>query len=677
MAKYATSDIRNVALVGHGAAGKTTLAEAILWKAKAIPKRGSIADGTTVSDFDAEEKAHRHSIDASFLHCAWKGKEINLVDTPGYPDFLGEAAAAIGSVGAVLVAVDAAAGVKVNTRKVWQLAEARKVPRAIVITRADMEHARWEERLADVKASFGEQCTPIVFPKGHAVGARFTGVDTLFPLAPGGDAEEQALAKRLIEVAVECDERLMVRYLDGEELPFEEVKKALHQAFRAGTIFPIFVTSAEKDIGVAELLDLIVDVFPYAGERTYQAVDVDTGAPVRVTASKPFTGQVIKVVHDAFVGKIAYVRVYSGALPQGASILTTRSKSPIKVAHIFKAQGKEQKEVPEEIAGDIIALTKLEDLHPGDSLFTADLRVKYPPFDLPTPMFSLAVEPKTRADETKLAAALAKLVEADPTLASRRDPQTHQLVVSGMTELHLQMLFARLHHRYHVEVTTKTPAVPYLETITATGDARYRHKKQTGGSGQFAEVWLRIEPLARGEGFAFESEVVGGAISHGYIPSIEKGVKYMMERGVIAGHPVVDVKAVVYDGKEHPVDSKDIAFQIAGRMAFREAVKQARPVLLEPFVDVEITAPVPLVGAILSDLPSRRGRVTTQDQKGDTAIVKALAPLAEMRTYASALRSLTGGEGSFTMAPAHYDVVPHGIAQQVLAAWKDEGKHDE
>jgi elongation factor G len=677
MAKYTTSDIRNIALVGHGAAGKTTLAEAMLWKAKAIPKKGSVNDGTTVSDFDPEEKERKHSIDAAFLHCTWKGKEVNLIDAPGYPDFVGEAAAAIGSVGAVLVAVDATAGVKVNTRKVWELSEMRKLPRAIVITRADMEHAKWEERLADIKANFGEKCTPIVFPKKHEVGSKLAGVDSLFPLAAGADAEEEALAKRLVEVAVEGDEALMMRYLEGETIPHEEVKKALHQAFRACSIFPVFVTSAEKDVGVSELLDLIVDLFPYAGERTYAAVDADSGEPVETSAGKPFTGQVVKVVFDPFLGKISYVRVYSGTLATGASILTPKTKNAIKAAHIYKVQGKEQKEVPEAIAGDTVAFQKIEDLHPGDTIFTADYRVKYPPFDYPTPMVALAVEPKARNDEAKLAPALAKLVEADPTVKQNRDAQTHQLVVSGMSELHLNVLFSRLKRRYQVEVTTKVPKVPYLETITAKGDAKYRHKKQTGGAGQFAEVWLRIEPQARGQGFEFESEVVGGAISQSFIPSIEKGVKYMMDRGVIAGYPVVDVKAVVYDGKEHPVDSKDIAFQIAGRMAFREAVKQARPVLIEPIVDAEITVPADYVGTIMSDLPSRRGRVTTQDQAGNYAIVKAKVPLAEMQTYSSTLRSMTQGEGSYTMAPSHYDVVPSNIAQQVIAQFKDDAKHDE
>ncbi|HVY61435.1 MAG TPA: elongation factor G [Planctomycetota bacterium] len=677
MPKYSTQDIRNLAIAGHGASGKTMLVESLLFKAKAISRKGSVSDGTTVSDFEQVEKEHKHSIDLAVTHLTWKGKEIQVLDTPGYPDFLGDAAAAIASVGAVLVAVDASAGVKVNTRAVWSIAEKRKLPRAIVVTRADLEHAKWQERLEDIKANFGEKCTPIVMPKGGVVGTKMSGVDLVYPLPANASEELKAFDKRLVEVAVEGDEALMMRYLDGDEIKPDEVKKALHAAFRAGSIYPIFVTSSEKDFGIEELLTTLVELFPYAGERTYPALDADSGKPVEVSADKPFTAQVFKVVYDPFVGKLSYFRVYSGTLPQNATVIAPSAKAPVKIAHIYKPQGKETKEVPEAIAGDIVVTAKVEDLHPGDTICTGDFRVKFPPIDYPTPMVGLAVSPKARDDESKLAPALQKLVEADPTLKQTRHPQTHELVVTGMSELHLQVLFARLKNRYKVEVTTKIPKVAYLETITTKGDAKYRHKKQTGGAGQFAEVWLRIEPQPRGDGFAFESEVVGGAISQSFIPSIEKGVKYMMERGVIAGYPVVDLKAVVYDGKEHPVDSKDIAFQIAGRMAFREAVKQAKPVLIEPVVDAEITVPIDSVGSIMSDLPSRRGRVTTQDQAGNYAIVKAKVPLAEMQTYSSGLRSMTAGEGSFTMAFSHYDPVPSNIAQQVIAQFKDDVKHDE
>jgi elongation factor G len=679
MAKYGTSDIRNVALCGHGASGKTTLCETMLGKAKAISRRGNVNDGATVSDFDPEEKERKHSIDAALTHCSWKGRELTIADTPGYPDFVGEAVAAIASVDGVLIAVDAAAGVKVNTRKVWQLAEARKLPRAIVVTRADTEHARWAERLDEIRAHFGERCVPMVFPKGGAaaIGPKLAGVDLLFPLAAGASAEAQALSKRLVEVAVEADEALMMRYLEGEELKPDEIKTALNTAFRAGQVVPIFLTSAEKDVGVEEVLTAIAELFPHPGERTYAAVDADSGDPVEAKVDRPFTAQVFKVVFDPFVGKLSYFRVYTGSLPQNATVIAPHAKGLVKIAHIYRVQGKEQKEVTEAVAGDIVAVAKIEDLRVSDTLTTGDFRVKYPPIEFPTPMVGLAVEPKARNDESKLNPALQKLTEADPTIKQQRHPQTHQLIVTGMSELQLQILFSRLKRRYQVEVTTQIPKVAYLETITAKGDAKYRHKKQTGGAGQFAEVWLRIEPQPRGQGFEFESEVVGGSISQSFIPSIEKGVKYMMERGVIAGFPVVDVKAVVYDGKEHPVDSKDIAFQIAGRMAFREAVKQARPVLIEPIIDAEITVPMEAVGSIMSDLPTRRGRVTTQDQAGNYAIVKAKVPLAEMQTYSSTLRSITGGEGSFAMAFSHYDPVPSNIAAQVIAQFKGDEKIDE
>ncbi len=677
MPKYTTLDIRNVAIAGHGASGKTTLVETMLFKAKAIARKGSVSDGTTVSDFEIEEKEAKHSIDMAITHATWKGKELNILDTPGYPDYVGEACMALGSVGAALIAVDAAAGVKVNTRKVWSIAEERRLPRAIVLTRADTEHAKWQERLDEIRAAFGEKCTPIAVPKGGGIGPKLAGVDLVYPLPAGASPDVQTFSKRLVEVAVESDEALMVRYLDGEELKPEEIKRALHQSFRAGTIVPIFVTSSEKDFGIDELLTTIAELFPFAGERLYPAVDVDSGAKVNVTSTKPFTAQVFKVVYDPFVGKISYLRVYSGSLPQNAMILAPHSKGPIKCAHIYRVQGKDLQEVPEAIAGDFVALTKVEDLRINDTVSSGDFRVKFPPIEFPQPMVGLAVEPKARNDEAKLAPALTKLVEADPTIKMVRDSQTHQLIVTGMSELQVHTLFNRLKRRYQVEVTTTLPKVAYRETISVKGDAKYRHKKQTGGAGQFAEVWLRIEPRERGAGFEFESEVVGGSISSSFIPSIEKGVKYMMDRGVIAGFPVVDVRAVVYDGKEHPVDSKDIAFQIAGRMAFREAVKQARPVLIEPIVDAEITVPMDSVGSIMSDLPSRRGRVTTQDQAGDYAIIKAKVPLAEMKTYSNELRSMTGGEGSYTMSLSHYDPVPSNIAQQVIAQYKGDEKLDE
>jgi elongation factor G len=677
MGKYKTSDIRNVALVGHGASGKTTLTEACLFKAKAIPRRGTVADGSTVSDFDVEEKEAKHSIDTAITHFTWKGREVNWLDTPGYPDFVGEAISAMSSVDAVIVAVDASAGVKVNTRKVWQLAADRGRPRAIVITRADAEHAKWDERLADIRANFGEKCIPLVVPKGGAVGLGFKGVESAFPLGQGASGPAQEAYKAALETAVERDEALMTRYLEGEELGEAEVKKALREAFRAGAFFPIFLTAAEKDLGLEELLNAVVDLFPDPTERTYAALDADSGAPVEVSVERPFTAQVFKTLYDPFIGKIAYLRIYSGSLPQNAMVLAPHAKGSLKIAHLYRVQGKDQQEVTEAVAGDIVAVNKLEELHVSDTLTTGDFRVKYPALEFPVPMVSVAVEPKSRQDEGKISQALTKLLEADPTIQQHRDPQTHELVVNGMSNLQLETLLHRLKRRYQVEVTTKVPKVPYLETITTKGDAKYRHKKQTGGAGQFAEVWMRIEPQPRGKGFEFESEVVGGAISSSFIPSIEKGVRHVLERGVVAGFPVVDVKAIVYDGKEHPVDSKDIAFQVAGRGAFREAMKQAKPVLLEPIVDAEIAVPSDYLGAVMGDLNGRRGRITSTDTAGSYSIVKAKVPLAEMLTYSSELRSMTGGEGSYTLAPSHYDPVPSQIAQQVIAQYKKEEKEEE
>ncbi len=670
MARYGAADIRNVAWVGHGAAGKTTLVEACLFKAKATTRLGSVKDGTAVTDYEAEEKVRKNSIDLSLAHCAWKGKELNLIDAPGYPDFVGEAICA-------LAAVDAQAGVKVNTRKVWELAAARKMPRFVVLTRMDQEHARFEATLANVRENFGEKVIPLYVPKGE--GLAFAGLEPCFPLPASGASEAAKQAnQKLVDAAVEADEALMMRYLEGETIAPDELRKALVTAIRAGAVFPLLVTAAEKDLlGVDELLTAIAELGPAAADAKIEAMEADGGAPVTVGADKPFTARVFKTLYDPFVGKLTYFRVVSGSLPQNAVVLNPRTKATTKVAHIYRVQGKDQQEVPEAVAGDLCAVAKIEGLELGDALCTGDFRVKFPAIEFPTPMVSLAVDPKARGDEGKISGALQKLAEQDPTFHMNRDRQTKELVITGMSNLHLDVVLARLKRRFQVEVTTRIPKVPYLETIAAKGDAKYRHKKQTGGAGQFAEVWMRIEPQPRGVGFEFESEVVGGAISSSFIPSIEKGVRHVLEQGVIAGFPVVDVKAIVYDGKEHPVDSKDIAFQVAGRQCFKLAVQQAKPVLLEPIQEVEITVPQDFMGAIMGDLNSRRGRIVSTDSVGNYSIIKATIPQAEMMTYSTELRSMTGGEGTYATKLSHMDVVPSHLAQEVISQYKKEEKEEE
>jgi elongation factor G len=671
MARHTTADIRNIAFIGHGGSGKTILTEACLLAAKRIQRLGSIADKSTVCDFEDQEKEQQRSIDTAMTFLGWKGKHLHLIDTPGYPDSIGEAISGLSAADATVLAVDASGGIKVNTRQMWKLAGEAGLPRAVVVTRADAEHARWDELLDDLKAQLGPNCLPFVVPEGGGVGAALKGVEVA---RRGGSEAAGAAYAALIERAVESDEELMMRYLDGEQLAPEEERTALGRAFLQGGIHPVFLVSADKGVGVVELLDAIAGFFPAPGVRPAKARDEDSGAEVEVGIDRPFTARVFKINYDPFIGKLCYLRVMSGSIEPGASVRTKRAKSAIKLGHIYSVHGKETKDVEAAVAGDIVATSKIEDLHHGDTVTSGDLRVLFPEPAYPKPMVGVAVDPKSRADDAKIGPALHKLVEADPTIHMERSAQTHELVVTGRSTLHLDTLFARLKGRYKIEVETRLPKIPYLETITGKADGHYRHKKQTGGAGQFAEVYLRVEPKPRGEGFEFASEVVGGSISSSFLPSIEKGIRQVMQDGVICGFTFVDCRVAVYDGKEHPVDSKDIAFQTAGRNAFKDAVQKAKPALLEPIANVEITAHTDHMGALMGDLNTRRGRITTTENHGELVTIKAQIPEAEMQTYSNELRSITGGEGSYTMERSHYDPVPAHLASAVISKYKASSK---
>ncbi|MHC4821938.1 MAG: elongation factor G, partial [Planctomycetota bacterium] len=673
MAKFESKDIRSLAIAGHGSSGKTTLVDGILCAGKSIKKMGSVDDGSTVTDFDEYEKETKHSIDLGLAHTKHKGKRIYLLDTPGYPDFIGDAIAGLSAADTVLIAVDSQDGVRVNTRQIWEQAEALGLPRAMAITRIDLEHAKWDERVLQIQESFGEACVPFTIPQGETVGTGVTGVEVVYPMADDASDAAKKAAGAIIERAVETDDELMMKYLEGEELTPDEINTAVHAAVRSGNLVPIFASAAEKAIGTKELMDAVCSIFPRADERVFAAKSADGDDDVEVTADSPFTARIFRVSYDPFVGKIAYARITSGTLAGSSAVNYTGGKGTMKLGHIYRVFGKDEQEIEgEAVAGDIIAVNKHDELKAGTAMFTGDLRIRWPEQVFPEPTVGVAAEPRSRADDSKIMGAMQKLIEGDATLSAERVRETKELVVKGMSNLHLDTLFHRMKSRYQVEVETHLPKVPYMETITARGEADYRHKKQTGGAGQFAHVYLRIEPVTRGEGFSFRSEVVGGAISSSFLPSIEKGIRQVMDEGIIAGFPFVDCAAVVYDGKEHPVDSKDIAFQIAGRNAFREAVQSARPVLLEPIEVVTITAPQDYTGAIMGDLNTRRGRIQNTGQRGSFVVVDAQVPLAEMLTYSTELRSMTGGEGSFTMKHSHYDVVPKHITDQVVVKHKKE-----
>jgi len=665
--------IRNVALVGHSGAGKTSLAEAFLFKAKATSRLGKVDDGSSILDFDPDEKERSSSIDSALAHLTHKGAEVNLIDTPGLVDFQSEAVGALRAVETALFVVGANSGIGVNTRALWGVAEKEGIGRAIVISKMDTENVDAAVLLEDVRETFGSRCIPFNLNVGEGPG--FSGVSSCLEPPSDASSEVKAWQETLIEAVVEADEEALETYLEEGEIAPDQFKGLISKAIAACTLVPVFFTSVDKDAGIDEALEAVAAYFPDPTEGVRRKVATQEGEEpdkeLEPDPGQPFVGQVFKIVTDDYVGKLAFFRVFSGKVASNTAFHLVRSDTQEKMTNIFRVQGKETKPADEASAGQIMAMARVEAIAIGDTITGGDNLI-LPPIPFPIPMVSLAVEPKSRGDETKIGPTLQKLADEDPSLTVRRDAQTRETVVSGLSDLHLKLKLGRMLRRYKVEVNTRLPKIPYWETITSDGDAKYRHKKQTGGAGQFAEVWMRVKPKPRGEGFEFVSKVVGGAISQGFLPSIEKGVKQVLVQGVIAGCPVKDVYVEVYDGKEHPVDSKDIAFQIAGREAFKLSVQMAKPVILEPIVDVEILVPTKKMGDITSDLNSRRGRIMGIDAEGTLQSIKAQIPLAEVLTYSTELRSLTGGEGAYTAHLSHYDVVPPNLAEEIKARYAKE-----
>lgn len=677
MASRSPATIRNVAFCGHASCGKTTLVESLLFKGGATSRKGRVEEGTTVSDYDAQEKSRNHSIDLSCSHLEWKGTTINILDTPGYRDFVGQVYCASTAVESMVVVVDADEGVRPNTRKVWQIAEERRLPCFVVLSRVDREQAKVDQVLSQITEQLSPKCVPIVLFQGQA--GSFGGVERLLGNKSLSEEGKEAYS-RFVETVVESNDALMERYLGGEAIPEEEINEQLKKAVLSRVIFPVFFACGEKDIGADVLLDALAQYAPAANEPMGRTVHVsgkpDERHPIKTGVEDPFCAFVFKVASDPYVGKLSFLRIFSGSLVHNGMFTHPHTGKQEKAGKIVRLQGKEQESVEGAGAGDIVALLKVEGLKAFDTL-TTDKHIVHDPPKLPTPMFSRAVEPKSKADEKKFAEAIVKVIDDDVMIRANRDARTHEMVISGISQLHLLILWDRLKTRYGVEVLTKEPKTPYLETITATGDDHYRHKKQTGGAGEFAEVWLRVEPVERGKGVEFVNSVFGGAISGNYVASAEKGIRAILDRGVIAGYPVIDVRVDIYDGKEHPVDSKDVAFQKAGREAFKLAMKQAKPVLLEPIVNLEVTFPVECMGDIQGDLNRRRGRVVGADSVGNFQTLKAQVPLSEIADYASTLDSVTGGQGTYGIEMSHYDVMPPSIQQKVCEAAKAEMEKDE
>jgi elongation factor G len=681
MKQYSADKIRNIALVGHSGAGKTSLTEAALYLSKASTRMGRTDEGNTVSDFDPEEVRRGISLSTSLVPVEWAGHKLNLLDTPGYADFVGEVIGAVQAVEGAVVVVDSVAGVEVGTEIAWQQLDELGLPRVVVINKMNRENANWTKVLADLEATFHTRFVPMQVPVGHALD--FKGVFRLVrgTASLGAEGKEGAVpdevsaeAERrreaLVEVAAEGDDALIVKFLDGEALTPEEVRQGLFAGSKAGKFVPVYLTAATEGTAVAALLDSLIALLPSPLEAPpRRAEDVTSGAEASVTANPggPLVAQVFKTQADPYVGKLQYVRVFSGSFHADSRAFNVRQGEEERIGPLYVLRGKEQITVGQIPCGDIGAVAKLQHTHTGDTLTDKGQRLAMPRFVAPQPLFAVALHPVTQTDGGKIGAVLQRIVEEDPTLRSFVEPSTKELTLSGMGDTHVDVAVRRMHDKFGVSVTTTVPRVPYRETITRNASAQYRHKKQTGGAGQFAEVHLRVEPRERGAGFEYGNEVFGGSISAQYIPSIEKGVRAVMEEGVIAHSPVVDLKAVVTDGKEHPVDSKDIAFQIAGREAFKEAFRAAGPVLLEPVYSVRIIVPSSQMGDILGDLNTRRAMVQGMEQVGPKAVVSAQVPLAEMQRYSTDLRSMTQGRGYFTAEFSHFAQVPHQQAEAIIA----------
>ncbi|MBN1417201.1 MAG: elongation factor G, partial [Planctomycetes bacterium] len=655
----ASEGLRNVVLIGHEGAGKTTLVEALLVHGKVILRMGSVRDGTTVCDFDPEEKEQQKSFCLATVHLDHKGSLINLVDTPGAPDFIGETLPALRAVECALLCIDATGGIKVNARVLWKAATEIGLPRFLVVTRLDGENVDFARTLAEIQETFGKGCVPFTVPdvSGPSIGK----VETLLDGGPGRES--------LVETIVESDDRLMERYLEGGEISGDELRAALGKAVVGGTIFPVFSVASEKGVGIAELLDGIVALAPKPDDIPREAVQGDARA--KIDPSGGFIGYVFKTIGDDFVTRISQVRVLSGKLSVGGTFHNRRSGRTEKVGTLWRLLGKESKTVSEAGAGDIVAVTKIEDIRVGDTLTDAQTDARLDPIAFPTPMVSLAVMPKSRGDEQKLSGGLRELAGDDATFLVNQDAQTGDLVISGMSDLHLNVLLRRLRRRRKVEVTTKPPKIPYRETVTkAVKYVEYTHKKQTGGAGQYARVFIDLEPTERGDGYEFVDKIVGGVIDTSFRPSVDKGIQAKMAEGVLAGYPVVDVRVSLVDGKTHPVDSKDIAFQIAGREAFKKAFMDAKPVILEPIVKMEITVPQGNMGDIMGDLNQRRGRIVNTASEGNFVTISASVPLAEIQTYQADLKSITGGQGTYLIELDRYEVVPSHVQEQIIAKAK-------
>ena len=695
MKVYDAANLRNLALIGHGHAGKTTLVSAMLYTAGAAPRLGRVDDGSATTDYDEEEIARKMSIATGLAFVEWGKPEakvkINLLDTPGFNMFVHEAKVALPVVDAALVVVDGVAGVEVVTQRVWGYCNDIDLPRMIVVNRMDRDRADANRVLESLTNAFGRAVTPLQLPIGSE--KSLTGIVDLvrmkaytYEMGGNGKGKEGPIPANMADVAKEAHERLVELIAEGKDelmeeffetgtIPEEHLVPALHEAIREDKLFPVLFTSGLGNIGVDELMDFIVDYTPDASEHhAITGWTAEGGEPAqrKGTDNEPASVYVFKTMSDAFAGRISYFKVFSGVLKNDASLQNYNRNIQEKFAHISLIQGKQAVPIQELHAGDIGAVPKLRETLTGDTLGDKSSPIRYPAVQLPEPAITFAIEPKSRADEDKLGVGLHKLMEEDAMLRFFRDPQTKEFLIAGTGQQHIEVVVSKMKKRYHAEVVLKAPKVPYRETIRGKADVQGRHKKQTGGHGQYGDCKIKMEPLPRGAEFEFVNDIFGGSIPRNFIPAVEKGIKDAAARGYLAGFPVVNFRAILYDGSYHDVDSNDLSFQMAGRIAFRKAMEVAKPTLLEPIMTTEITIPDEFAGTIMGDLNSRRGRIQGMDNKAGNTIVKAEVPMAEMLTYGADLTSMTQGRGSFSMEMHHYDTVPQQLQDKIIEKAKAE-----
>ncbi len=691
MADYSPEKLRNIAFIGHGSSGKTSLTAAILFAGGVTTRLTRVDKGNTVTDFDPEEIERQISINSAPCFVDWKGNKINIIDTPGYSSFLWDTRESLRAVDSALVLVCGVAGVEVGTEKVWEMLEELHLPRMLVVNKLDRENSSFKRTVEEIQQFFGRQAIPVQIPVGEE--KDFSGVVDLikkkaylYEKDDSGKFQETDIPAnlkeeverrytQLVELVAESDEKLMEKYFEKGELTAEELLQGLKKSILAHQIFPIFAASALSNIGTHKILDGIVDFMPSPVDRgSLKARVKGQEQSFNFSVDGPFAALVFKTISDPYTGRISLLRVFSGKVSGDATVSNSTKDTDEKLGGVFFLQGKEQVPAGQARAGDIVATAKLKATLTGDTLCAKGAEIEFEPIKFPEPSISFAIEPKTRADEDKISQATHRVTEEDPTVRIERDPETNQLLISGNGELHVRIITDKLKKRYNVDVDLKPPKIPYRETIKGRSDVQGKYKKQTGGRGQYGDCKIKMEPLPRGKDFEFEDKIFGGAIPKNFIPSIEKGIQEARKKGVLAGYPVVDFKVILYDGSYHEVDSSDIAFKIAASMAFKKGMKEARPTLLEPVMNVEIYTPEAYMGDIMGALNGRRGKVQGMEQKGNMRILKAQVPMAEMLDFEPTLTSITGGRGSFIMEFSHYEEVPAQIQQKIISEAIKEGR---